>query len=156
RRSVVFIAFVAEEMGLLGSMHFVEHPPIAMEHVVAMVNLDMIGRLRAQEGVSLEGAATAPEWRARVDEANTEKLKVTGSPALMEDSDPAPFYHRGLPIIFFFPALHPEYHCHTDVADLINGDGIAQVARLALRVPRATADNSTPHAGLTFAQVKVV
>jgi len=155
RRSLVFVAFVGEEMGLLGSRHFVEHPPVPMDAVSAMVNLDMIGRLREKEGVSVEGSATAPQWAGIVERANVEHLKVTGSKALMEDSDHASFYRKDRPVIFFFTGLHPQYHCYTDTAELINGDGIAAVARLAYRVAREVADAPAAHAGLTFAKVQV-
>jgi hypothetical protein len=153
RRSVVFAAFTAEESGLLGSHHFVDHSPVPIDKVVAMVNLDMIGRLRDGQGVEIEGSATAPEWQGLVDAANLEHIKVTASKSIMEDSDHAPFYRKDRPVIFFFTGMHPQYHCHTDTADLINGEGLARVARLAYRVAREVADAQAAHAGLTFAKV---
>jgi hypothetical protein len=155
RRSIVFAAFVAEELGLIGSHHFVEHAPFPMTSVVAMINLDMIGRLREKGGLSVEGITTAPEWEQIVAHANAEGVKVSGAKTLMEDSDHASFYHKDRPVIFFFTGMHEQYHCYTDTADLVNGDGLAQVARLAYRVARDVADNGTPHAGLTFARAAV-
>jgi hypothetical protein len=155
RRTLVFVAFVAEEMGLYGSSHMADHPPLPLDNMVAMINLDMIGRLRDSEGVSLEGMATAPEWKGMVERENTEQLRLTGSQAFMEDSDHAAFYRRKKPVLFFFTGLHAQYHCTTDTADLINGEGIAKVARLAFRVMRDVANAPARSAGLTFAAVKV-
>ena len=155
KRSMIFIAFVAEEHGLDGSHWFVEHPPVPMDGVVAMVNLDMIGRLRDKEGVSAEGATTAPQWEKLLDQANTEHLSVRPSKALMEDSDHASFYRKDKPVIFFFTGLHEQYHCYTDTWDLINAGGLAAVARLAYRTAREVADAPEQHAGLTFTKAQI-
>ncbi|HZB44157.1 MAG TPA: M20/M25/M40 family metallo-hydrolase [Pyrinomonadaceae bacterium] len=69
RRTVVFIAFGGEEEGLLGSSHYVKHPAAPLEKTVAMINLDMVGRLRG-DALMIGGVGTASEWRAMIEEAN--------------------------------------------------------------------------------------
>jgi len=136
RRSVVFVAFTGEEKGMLGSAVAAAHPGKA---VVAMLNLDMIGRLR---GGALEvgGATTSPEWRAIVEAANTERLALTFPQLLVPNSDHAPFVARQIPALFMFTGMHGDYHRATDTADKVNAEGIAAIARLAARVVRAVAD----------------
>ena len=155
KRSMIFIAFVAEEIGLVGSHHFAENPTVPMENIVAMVNLDMIGRLRDKEGVSAEGATTAPQWEKLLEDANKEHLSLRPSKSLMEDSDHASFYRKDKPVIFFFTGLHEQYHCYTDTSDLINANGLAAVARLAYRTAREVADAPEAHAGLSFTKAQI-
>jgi hypothetical protein len=136
RRTVIFAAFTAEEKGLLGSTAAAAHPGRAL---VAMLNLDMVGRLR---GGALEvgGAATAPEWQAIVEAANVDKLSLSFPRLLVPNSDHAPFVSRNVPALFFFTGMHGDYHRSTDTWDKVNVDGAAKVARLAARVARAVAD----------------
>jgi Zn-dependent M28 family amino/carboxypeptidase len=136
RRSIVFVAFTAEEKGLLGSAAAASRP---VKNVVAMLNLDMIGRLH-DGALEVGGSATAPEWRAIVDAANTEHLGLTYPQRLVANSDHASFVARRVPSLFMFTGMHGDYHRASDTADKVNADGVAQVARLAARVVRAVAD----------------
>jgi len=133
-RSVLFVAFAAEESGLLGSRFFVEHPPVPLDDVVAMINLDMIGRLRSAEGVEVQGTTTAPQFSSLLARANIEGIKLTEPKTIIGDSDHEPFHVKGRPVLFFSTGLHAEYHCYTDTANRINAQGLAQVGRLAYRL----------------------
>jgi hypothetical protein len=140
RRSIIFVAFSAEEWGLLGSHFFVEHPPAPMADVVAMINFDMIGRLRAANGLEVLGVATAPRWTDLLARANGEGLPLVMRATMTFDSDQGSFFVKGKPVLAFFTGFHADYHCISDLADRINGEGIAQIARLTYRLVREVAD----------------
>jgi Zn-dependent M28 family amino/carboxypeptidase len=130
RRSIVFAAFAAEEEGTLGSSHFVKAPPVPLDHVAAMVNLDMIGRLR-QDTVAVQGTGTSPAWPKVLEEANgAVGLKLKTSEGGYGPSDHSPFYAAGRPVLFFFTGAHEDYHRPSDTAEKINAAGIARVADL--------------------------
>lgn len=131
RRTVVFVAFTAEESGLIGSGWYVQHPPHPADSTVAMINFDMVGRLRDDHLLAL-GAETAPEFPALLDSINARHgfdLKASGDG--WGRSDHASFYAAHIPVIHFFTDLHEQYHRVSDDPDLINSAGIAKVATFA-------------------------
>ena len=140
RRTLVFAAFGAEEIGLLGSQHFVRQPPVPLETVSAMLNLDMIGRLRdgrlyvsgVETGEGLEGILRAANAGVGLDLA----LRGDG----YDPSDHTAFLSRGRPVLFFFTGTHQDYHRPSDTADKISGAGMRRVLLLARDVVRALAD----------------
>jgi len=148
RRSVLLVAFSGEEEGTLGSQWFVDHPPVPLDSVVAMLNFDMVGRL-TNDRLLVYGVATADELPAIVDSANAAgpRLAVKALGDGDGPSDHATFYSRGLPVLHFFTDQHADYHAATDDADKINAAGEARVVTLALGVARAVADRP---ARLTF------
>jgi len=150
RRSVIFANFSAEELGLLGSSWFVNHPPVPAESIIAMLNFDMVGRLR-NDKLIVYGTLTATELKGIVDSANaaagSAMLRVTGVGDGYGPSDQSSFYAKDIPVLHFFTDLHDDYHRATDDADKINAAGEARVVELALRVARAIADRP---ARLTF------
>ena len=131
-RDVFLVAFSAEESGLLGSTAFVRHPPegAAPEQLFAMLNLDMVGRLRGNR-LSVLGGESAQEWPAIV-EPLCRGVGITCS--LSGDgygpSDQTPFYAAGVPVLHFFTGAHEEYHKPSDDAPLVHAAGAAQIARL--------------------------
>jgi hypothetical protein len=140
RRSVVFIAFAAEELGLLGSAHYVRHPAVALERTVAMVNLDSVGRLRDGR-LHVMGVDTGQGLRALVEQA------AQGLPvqlALRGDglgpSDHTAFLNRERPVVFLFTGPHADYHRPSDTWDKVDADGLRTVTLVAYRVARALAD----------------
>ena len=140
RRSVVFVTFSGEELGLLGSQWFVERSPVPIERVVAMLNFDMVGRLRNNR-VIVYGVETAAEMRSLVDSATTGTgLDVRGVGDGYGPSDHSSFYARGIPVLHFFTDLHEDYHRATDDADKVSAAGVARVVGLAERVVRTIAD----------------
>jgi Peptidase family M28/PDZ domain/PA domain/WD40-like Beta Propeller Repeat len=140
-RDVVFIGFSGEEEGVLGSTHFTRAPPpgLALSEVRAMINLDMVGRLRDNRATIL-GASSATEWPALIAEACAEaRIECAPSPTGgFGPSDQMPFYAAGVPVAHFFTGSHADYHKPSDSADRINAAGAAQigvaVAALATRV----------------------
>jgi hypothetical protein len=140
RRTIYFVGFSGEERGLLGSAHFVANPPLPREHIAAMINLDMIGRL-GDDPLEVGGAGTAPGFKALIRQAAGEE----GVDVVLEDSgfgpsDHASFYRAKIPVLFFFTGLHGEYHRPTDDAHLVDSSGAAKVTRVALSCARGIAD----------------
>ena len=153
RRDVVFIAFSGEESGVLGSTWLTRKPPegLVMKDIVAMLNLDMVGRLRANQLAAL-GGNSASEWQALVaDACSAAHLECTSSGDGYGPSDQTPFYAAGIPVLFFFTGPHADYHKPSDAPARINAAGISKIAEvtaaLALavgaRAPRLTYQ-STP------------
>lgn len=132
--SVIFCAFNAEERGLLGSAAYVRSPPVPLEKTVAMINLDMIGRLQGKR-LNVQGVGTSPLWKPLIDSLAT---AAGFEPSYTEDgigpSDHTSFYLRGVPVIFFFTGLHNDYHRPTDTWDKLNYVGQARVVELVQQV----------------------
>lgn len=137
-RSIVFVAFTAEEEGLLGSQHFVSHPPIPLKDVVAMLNLDMVGRV-SNHKLLIGGKGTAPEFEKLVREADAALPITLGEfgKGGIGPSDHTSFALKKIPVLFFFSGLHLDYHRPTDTADKINYEGLAEVVDLGERVVKA-------------------
>ena len=155
RRSVIFVNFSAEELGVLGSSWFVKHPPVPIERMVAMLNFDMVGRLR-NDKLIVYGTSTATELKGIVDSANAASaggsamFRISGGGDGYGPSDQSSFYAKDIPVLHFFTDLHDDYHRATDDADKINAAGEARVVELAFRVARAVADRP---ARLTFVRI---
>jgi hypothetical protein len=140
RRPIVVVHFTAEELGLLGSQWFVEHAPVPLDSVVAMVNFDMVGRLR-NDRLIIYGTGTARELPALLDSANVEpKLRLSPVADGFGPSDQSSFYAKGIPVLHFFTDLHEDYHRATDDVEKIDAVGEARVVALAERAVRAIAD----------------
>jgi aminopeptidase YwaD len=140
RRSILVAHFSGEEQGLLGSEWLVEHAPVTLDSIAAMVNFDMVGRLR-NDKLIVYGVATARELRAIVDSANVEpRLAVSAVGDGFGPSDQSSFYAKGIPVLHFFTDLHSDYHRASDKSDRINSVGEARVVGLAERVVRTIAD----------------
>ena len=140
RRSIVIAHFTGEELGLLGSQWFVDHPPLSLDSAVAMVNFDMVGRLR-NEKLIVYGVATARELGGIVDSANTApRLSVSAVGDGFGPSDHSSFYAKGIPVLHFFTDLHDDYHRASDDVERIEAEGEARVVAMAERVVRAIAD----------------
>jgi hypothetical protein len=148
RRTIVFVTFSGEEMGLLGSEYFVANSPVPLDSTDAMINFDMVGRLR-DDKLIVYGVATATELTALLDSANvataTERqwrapLRLTALGDGYGPSDHSSFYARNIPVLHFFTDLHEDYHRATDVVSKINAKGEARVVDVAESVIRAIAD----------------
>jgi Zn-dependent M28 family amino/carboxypeptidase len=133
-RALLFMAFGAEEIGAIGSRFWVEHPTIARERVVAMINADMVGRLRDNKLV-VDGVGTSAGWKPLVDAAAQGlNLDLAFGAEGFGASDHASFTAARIPVAFFFTGVHPEYHMPTDTADKINSEGEERIATLAARL----------------------
>jgi len=131
RHSVIFMGFSAEERGLLGSKHLVKEKIVPVSDIVAMVNLDMIGRSHGYLFVA--GLGTAAEFRGLLDPifAQVKDVKLELSDLGQAPSDNTSFYEGGVPAIFFFTHVHDDYHMPTDDADKIDYAGEVRVLQLA-------------------------
>jgi Tol biopolymer transport system component len=134
RRTILIALFAAEEVGLGGSSYLVAHPPLPIERVVAMVNLDMVGAMKDDKVVAL-GSESAPEWRPLLDRLGGElKITVASGGDGYGPSDQTSFYAKQIPVLHFFTGTHERYHTPDDDADAINFAGAARVAELTARV----------------------
>jgi hypothetical protein len=145
-RTLIFAAFAGEEMGLLGSSFYTKQPSIPLEKTVAMLNLDMVGRLRDGK-LLVSGVETAREWPGIL-RAAARGLPLTlamGGEAY-GPSDHTPFALRERPVLFFFTGPHSDYHRPTDTPEKINAAGLQQVATLVYRTAAAVAGEPAPPA----------
>jgi hypothetical protein len=139
-RGLLLIAFAGEEIGLLGSAHWVEHPTRPLDQAVAMLNMDMIGRLRDNTAAAI-GGSTAGEWPAIVTAACDGariRCKIGGDG--YGPSDQTAFYAAGAPVLHFFTGAHPDYHKTSDDAAAVNAGGGAQIAAAVAGVAEAVAN----------------
>jgi hypothetical protein len=132
RRDVWLVAFSAEELGAIGSTLFTRKPPdgLDLKTAVAMLNMDMVGRLRKNK-LQVLGGESAQEWKDVVDAACARaRIECSLSGSGYGPSDHTPFYAAGLPVLHFFTGAHDDYHKPSDDAPAINAAGGAQVALL--------------------------
>jgi aminopeptidase YwaD len=126
-RSIVFLAFTAEEEGALGSEYYCKNPPYPMDSTVAMINLDCIGRLENSKLIAF-GARSAEELGGLLEEAvDGHDLDLVEKKEIYGFSDQNPFYARGIPSLHFFTGANTDYHSPDDVPAKINFDGLADV-----------------------------
>lgn len=128
KRSVILVAFGAEEQGLLGSKYFVEHAPVPLSQIKLMINMDMVGRLNSENHVYMGGAGTFP--------GGMELMRELGPPLGLSPmvhagsvggSDHVSFYKKGISVLGIHTGGHPQYHTPEDTSDLINYKGQKQV-----------------------------
>jgi hypothetical protein len=144
-RGILFALFTAEEEGLIGSDYFVKHSPVPLTKVVAMLNLDMVGRVK-NDKLLVGGSGTAESFKPmleRADETSPLALSYIGRGGL-GPSDHQSFGSRKIPVLFFFSGLHPDYHRPTDDADKINYPALADVVDLSRDVVRHMASAPRP------------
>ncbi|MHB8902149.1 MAG: M20/M25/M40 family metallo-hydrolase, partial [Thermoguttaceae bacterium] len=134
-RSVLFIAFTAEERGLVGSFFYVKHPVVPLEKTVAMVNLDMVGRLEADR-VMATGVGTSNELAATVTRvAESHDLRVTAMPGAVGGSDHMAFYTHEIPVVHFATmGGWGDYHKPTDDLKTLDCGGISRIAAMSADV----------------------
>ncbi len=131
RLGLLFLAFAGEEIGLLGSSHWVDNPTRPLEHAAVMLNFDMVGRI--DDGklyVGGTGTAEPLEALAR-DAAANHDLRIDLSRAGYSSSDHTSFLAKKIPALFFFSGLHSDYHKPSDTADKIDGEAAVRLLALA-------------------------
>jgi hypothetical protein len=132
RRSVMFVAFGAEELGLLGSEQYCAQPAYPLTTVAAMLNFDMVGRMQ-DRWLRIGGIPTSPEWIALLVKHNTGPLAFSETDCA-NCTDFACFRRNQRPVLWFFTGLHDDYHQPSDDTALINTEGIGQIGDLVVRL----------------------
>ncbi len=135
-RSVLFLAFTAEEKGLWGSSHYVRNPLLPIDQSIAMLNMDMIGRLEGRT-LTVMGVGTAEEWTdvlRAANQATVRPLSIATSPDGFGPSDHSSFYGAGLPVLHFFSNTHVDYHRPSDDWDKVDMEGLGQIVDLVSEV----------------------
>ena len=143
-RTLVFVLFGAEEIGLVGSGHYVRHPTVPLARTVAMINFDMVGRLH-DATVRVSGVDSGGSLREVASRAASEigvSADLRGSP--FGPSDHSRFYTAGTPVLFFHTGSHPDYHRPGDTADKIDAAGMARIASLGGRIAERLATGDRP------------
>lgn len=141
RRGILLVTFAGEEVGLLGSTWFTQNPPLPLRDAVAMINMDMIGRIR-EKSLTVGGLDTGTGLRAKVEAAGKGfpfELQ-TGSQAVYGSSDHTSFTAHGIPALFFFTGLHADYHRPTDTADKIDRKSTPLIADLVADIATTLAE----------------
>lgn len=134
RRSYLFIAFAAEELGLNGSQHWTRNPTRSIEKSVAMLNMDMIGRLSGNQ-IVMAGIGTSPVFPDLVKSAASQVgIEVKTTQSGYGTSDHTSFYISNIPVLFFFSGLHSDYHRPSDDTDKVNAVGAAKILDMVYRI----------------------
>jgi hypothetical protein len=129
-RRIVFAAFTAEERGLLGSNHYVQNPLFPLEKTVAMINLDMVGRLNENKLI-VYGTGTSSGFDGLIEELNKKyTFDLKKDPAGEGPSDHQSFYRKNIPVLHFFTGSHSDYHRPSDDVERINVAGMRRVGEL--------------------------
>jgi hypothetical protein len=151
-KSILFMAFTAEEMGLIGSKYFTAHPLVDKSKIVAMVNMDMVGRLNDNKELMVGGTGTAKEADSLLTVAAAKyPFHIKRDPQGTGPSDHSAFYVENIPVLYFTSGLHDQYHTPEDDANLINYEGEATIGNLVGDMVKTYASA----AKLTFQQAGV-
>ena len=159
QRGILFANYAGEELGLLGSAAWVKNPTLPLDRAVAMLNMDMIGRIKDNK-VYIGGLGTGTTFQSILDQAESRiTFKYENSPGGYSSSDHTSFVTKHIPVLFFFSGLHSDYHKPSDTWEKINADSAAHlldlVCNVALRLDNAperptfvsVVENPNPHAG---------
>ncbi|MEI7500533.1 MAG: M20/M25/M40 family metallo-hydrolase [Bacteroidota bacterium] len=151
KRSIIFVAFSAEEIGLLGSKYFINHPPVELKKIKTMFNFDMVGRFdKEKNSISVSGTGTSVEADSILKSLETKlTFAVTHAPDGYGPSDHAAFYSSNIPVFYFNTGVHTDYHTPFDDTEKLDFDTEKQVGDYAANVIFAV--DNLPKA-LTFKQ----
>ncbi len=129
----LFIGFTGEENGLWGSNYFCKNPTFDLSKVTAMINFDMVGRLRDQK-IAINGTGTSPVWPDVIERSNTFDFVITSEESGIGPSDYTSFYLVDIPAIHFFTGAHEDYHKPSDDVELINAPGMEVIADMVSKI----------------------
>ena len=151
KRSVLFMTFAGEEIGLLGSSYFVNHPSMPVTSIDAMINMDMIGRM-VNNRLFVGGVGTSPGFKPALEQLDKNVgIDLNFSESGYGSSDHTSFNAKKIPVLFFFSGLHTDYHKPSDTADKINSEGAIKVLSLVYGLTGRLA-SETPK--LAYTEVK--
>ena len=142
RRGILFSSYAGEELGLLGSAEWVKEPTRPLEKAVAMLNMDMIGRIR-DDKVYVGGVGTGSTLKQVLEQAEANSgFKIEYSPGGYSSSDHTSFVTKKIPVLFFFSGLHSDYHKPSDTWEKINPDGAVRLLNVVCTTGVELADAS--------------
>lgn len=128
KRSLVFVGFSGEELGLIGSNYFVNNSPIPIENIVTMINMDMIGRMNEENNLMVYGTGTSDSWNDLLNEFNNKyNFNLTFHKEGFGPSDHSSFYAKEIPVLFYFTGTHTDYHRPSDTWDKIEYEKLSNV-----------------------------
>ena len=134
KRGLLFLAFAGEEIGLLGSSHWVNHPTRPIEKAAAMLNMDMVGRIK-KDKVYVGGIGTGSTFEALIKRINGKHgFKLDRSKSGYSSSDHTSFVAKNVPVLFFFSGLHSDYHKPSDTWDKIDGESAARLVDMVAEI----------------------
>ncbi len=134
KRSIVFIAFTGEELGILGSTYFTNNFPGDIKNVAAMLNMDMVGRLNEEKNLTIIGAGTSSLWKELLNRKNSYGFKLSMSDAGSGGSDHQAFSNKNIPVLFFFTGSHSDYHKPSDDVEKINLAGEESILKYIFEI----------------------
>ncbi|MFC2135515.1 M28 family peptidase [Bacteroidota bacterium] len=134
KKSIIFLAFTGEEMGVLGSAYFVNNSPVDLANIVAMLNMDMIGRVDEENNLTIIGTGTSSRWENIINEKNQYGFNLSLTQDGFGGSDHLSFTQKGIPVLFFFTGIHDDYHMPGDDVDKINSSGEEKVVNLVFDI----------------------
>ena len=154
QRGVLFASFGGEELGLLGSAEWVKNPTRPIAKAVAMLNMDMIGRIK-DDKIYIGGVGTGSTFKSELEQAQKDSgFHIEYSAGGYAASDHTSFVSKHIPVLFFFSGLHSDYHKPSDTWDKINADAAARLLNLVSSVTLQIADAAQPPAFVTVAEDK--
>ena len=147
----LFVAFSAEELGLHGSKYFTENLSLPIAEINYMINLDMIGRLNdSTKTLTIGGVGTSPSWGQLIYADKKLPFKIKTDSSGTGPSDHTSFYHKGIPVLFFFTGLHNDYHHPGDDPEKINYKGQLDIVNYICRL----IDRSSKEERLVFTKTR--
>lgn len=136
----LFMAFSGEEMGLLGSNYFSKNPTIEAESINYMINMDMVGRMKADSTLAVYGTGTSPMFKQTL-KANNDKFKLVENESGVGPSDHTSFYLIDIPVLHFFTGQHEDYHKPGDDAEKLNYKGMNLISNYIIDIISDLDDN---------------
>src|SRR3989339_1133081 len=129
KRSIIFLTFSGEELGILGSTFYTNNPSVDIKSIAAMLNMDMVGRLNAESNLTIIGAGTSSKWKELLNQKNNYGFNLSMSDGGSGGSDHQAFSNKNIPVLFFFSGTHSDYHKPSDDVDKINFAGEEKILK---------------------------
>lgn len=134
KRSIIFLAFSGEELGILGSTYYTNNPSVDISKITAMLNMDMVGRLNEENNLTIIGSGTSSKWKELLNGKNTYGFKLAMSDGGSGGSDHQAFSNKNIPVLFFFSGTHSDYHKPSDDIDKINFAGEEKILKFVFDI----------------------
>ncbi|REG89367.1 M28 family peptidase [Winogradskyella sediminis] len=140
KNNYLFLAFSGEEMGLLGSNYFSKNPTLDTESINYMINMDMVGRMKADSTLAVYGTGTSPMFKQTL-KSNNDKFKIVENESGVGPSDHTSFYLIDIPVLHFFTGQHEDYHKPSDDAEKLNYEGMDLISDYIYNIINDLDDN---------------